>query len=143
MTDFSNETAQVLLKEYFADWVRQLDMSFEKMTDQGARFRWAATPGLLRGADEGRPGVVCGQATSAVADTLSVLTLCALNEGFRDCTTADLHINFLRPLFDGEIEVDVTALSNGRRSATTRVEFRQSGSGKLAATATVAFIYLA
>jgi len=84
---------------------------------------------------------VCGQAVAAAADTCSVVTLAALKGAFRPCTTVDLTTHFMRPLSEGDVEIEITALSNGRRMATTRAEFRSPG-GKLAATATCAFAFL-
>ncbi len=82
------------------------------------------------------------QALASAADTASVVALSCLNGRFRNCTTVDLTAHFLRPLPVGDVELDVHALSNGRRMATTRVEFRAVGSAKLAATVTCAFAYL-
>lgn len=48
----------------------------------------------------------------------------------------------MRPLPDGAVDLRVEALSNGRRMAVTRVEFRSAGSQKVAASATCAFVYL-
>lgn len=54
---------------------------------------------------------------------------------------SDLTPHFLLPLPAGRGNIAVEALSNGRRMATARVEFRAPG-GKLAAHATCAFAYL-
>ena len=87
-------------------------------------------------------GILCGQAIAAAADTVSVLALSAFNGRFRACTTVDLTSHFMRPLSEADTEIRVEALSNGRRMAVTRVEFRSAGGGKLAAAATCAFAYL-
>ena len=99
-----------------------------------------ANSDITRGGGAGG-GVVCGQAIAAAADTGSVVTLAALNGTFRPCTTVDLTTHFMRPLPEGDVEIAITALSNGRRMATTRAEFRSPG-GKIAATATCAFAFL-
>ena len=103
-------------------------------------MRLPANPDLTRGGGPGG-GVVCGQAIAAAADTGSVVTLGALNGAFRPCTTVDLTTHFMRPLPEGDVEIEITALSNGRRMATTRAEFRAPG-GKIAATTTCSFAYL-
>lgn len=87
-------------------------------------------------------GVVCGQATAAAADTCSVVTLSALNGGFRMVTTVDLTTHFIRPLPPGDVEVRVEVLSNGKRMAFTRVEMRARGGARVAVSATMAFAYV-
>ena len=142
---FGPERMRALLGEVFAPWVQALDLRPERVEAGGAVFTLPENPDLARGAGEdGAPGagVLCGQAIGAAADTASVLTLSALNGRFRNCTTVDITTHFLRPLMTGDVEVRVTALSNGRRMATTRAEFRARGGGKLAATTTCAFVYL-
>ena len=57
-----------------------------------------------------------------------------------NCTTVDMSTNFMRPLFSGEIEVHMTALTLGRKLVTMRAEFIQNG--KMAATTTGVFAYL-
>lgn len=132
--------AEALLAEIFAPWVQALGLRPVALEADGARFVLPGTPALSRGGGEGG-GVVCGQAIGAAADTASVVALCALNGRLRPCTTVDMTTHFMRPLPEGDVEIQVTALSNGRRMATTRAEFRSPG-GKLAATATCAFAYL-
>ena len=132
--------AQALLGEVFAPWIQQLSLRVEEVGDAEVRFTLPGNSDLSRGGGEGG-GVVCGQAVAAAADTGSVVTLAALNGAFRPCTTVDLTTHFMRPLPEGDVEVTITALSNGRRMATTRAEFRAPG-GKIAATATCAFAFL-
>ena len=141
MADRWNEDeAQALLGEVFAPWIQQLGLRVEGVGDGEVRFTLPGNGDLSRGGGEGG-GVVCGQAVAAAADTGSVVTLAALNGAFRPCTTVDLTTHFMRPLPEGDVEITITALSNGRRMATTRAEFRAPG-GKIAATATCAFAYL-
>jgi uncharacterized protein (TIGR00369 family) len=135
---FGTEKMAALLRDAFAPWVRDPGLRPVELTAAGATFSMPANPRLARG---GGASVVCGQALAAAADTVSVLALCGLNGRFRNCTTVDLTTHFLRPLPVGDVDITVEALSNGRRMATTRVEFRAPG-GKLAAHATCAFAYL-
>ncbi len=140
MTDrWTKERAQALLGEVFAPWIQQLGLRVEDVTETGLRLVLPGTHDLSRGGGDGG-GVVCGQAIGAAADTASVVALAALNGQFRPCTTVDMTTHFMRPLPEGNVEIDITALSNGRRMATTRAEFRAPG-GKIAATATCAFAY--
>ena len=132
--------AQALLGEVFAPWVQALRLEVVAVGDSGCGFRLPANAELSRGGGQGG-GVVCGQAVGAAADTASVVSLSVLNGAFRPCTTVDMTTHFMRPLPEGDVEIAVTALSNGRRMAVTRAEFRAPG-GKLAASATCAFVYL-
>ncbi|MEL7467373.1 MAG: PaaI family thioesterase [Pseudomonadota bacterium] len=128
------------LDEAFAPWVKLLGLRTGEIRSDGAQFTLPENTDLARGGGEGG-GVISGQAVAAAADTCSVLTLIAVNQAFRPCTTVDLTTHFMRPLPVGDVDIAVHALSNGRRMATLRAEFR-GGNGKLAAVATLAFAYL-
>lgn len=141
MTDFRSTNIPALLSEVFAPWIQALDITYKGHDGGAVRFTLPESTNLVRGGGSG-PKVVCGQAVAAVADTASVLALTLLNKRFRNCTTVDLTTHFMRPLMLGDVEVTVEALSNGRRMAVTRAEFRAIGSAKLAATATCSFAYL-
>ena len=132
---------EALLDQIFAPWVQALDLQVSELTETGGQFLLPESQALVRGGGDG-PKVVCGQALAAAADTLSVLALSHLNGRFRNCTTVDMTTHFMRPLLLGNVEAHVEAVSNGRRMAVTRVEFRAPGQTKIAATATCAFAYL-
>lgn len=128
-----------ILADVFAPWIQALGIVPDAVREGGALFRLPGSAEVVRGGG-GAPPVVCGQAIAAAADTCSVLTLCALNGRFRNCTTVDLTTHFMRPV-TGDALVDVEVLSNGRRMAVTRVTVR-GDNGKPAASATLAFAYL-
>ena len=65
------EELEALIPELFAPWVQQLPIAIVSLDDTSVRFEIAASPELARGGGAGG-GVVCGQALSAAADTLSV-----------------------------------------------------------------------
>ncbi|MEM7423082.1 MAG: PaaI family thioesterase [Pseudomonadota bacterium] len=134
------EQTQQLLKDAFAPWIQALNLRTDALTDNGGLFTLPGNPDLSRRGGAGG-GVVCGQAVASAADTCSVMTLVAHNGTFRPCTTVDLTSHFMRPLPEADVEVRIEVLSNGRRMAMTRAEFR-GANGKLAATATLAFAYL-
>ncbi|MEO0363420.1 MAG: PaaI family thioesterase [Pseudomonadota bacterium] len=127
--------------EVFAPWVKDLGLEPVEIGEDGCSFRLPESARLTRAGGPGG-GVVCGQAVSAAADTAAVMTILAVNGKTRPFTTIDLAAHFLRPLPEGEVEVVVTLLSNGKRMASARAEFRAAGGGKLAATVTCAFAYL-
>jgi uncharacterized protein (TIGR00369 family) len=125
------------LARAFAPWVQRLKIEPVEVTPAGARFRIPAGDELAR-----IGGIVCGQAVSAIADTTGVLTLIGHNADERIMTTVDMTTHFMRPLKTGDIEAEVTILSNGRRMATCRVDFRQSGGDRICAGATCAYAYV-
>ncbi|MEO0999193.1 MAG: PaaI family thioesterase [Pseudomonadota bacterium] len=132
---------QAMLGEVFAPWVQALDLCAEAVDAAGADFTFPAGEALIRGGGPGG-GVLSGQAVAAAGDTASVVTLAALGGRMRACTTVDLTAHFMRPLPAGKIALRVAVLSNGRRMAVTRAEFRAEGSEKLAATVTCTFAWL-
>ncbi|MEM6661401.1 MAG: PaaI family thioesterase [Pseudomonadota bacterium] len=134
------EQAQEFLDDVFAPWITALGLKVTGVGDQGISLVLPSNRDTTRGGGPGG-GVVCGQAIAAAGDTSSVVALAALNGTFRPCTTVDLTTHFMRPLPEGDVEVEITALSNGRRMATTRAEFRAPG-GKIGATMTLSFAYL-
>jgi uncharacterized protein (TIGR00369 family) len=141
LTDYTPDRLAEIHDEVFAPWIKALGIEAVEVAGASCRFRLPANADLTR---QGGPGggVICGQAVTAAADTASVLALCAANSALRPCTTVDLTAHFLRPLPEGEVEILVEVLSNGRRMAVTRAEFRAAGAVKLAATVTCAFAYL-
>lgn len=141
MSALSKPELEALLGEVFAPWVQDLGLRLGALSETKAQFELPANARLARGGGDAPP-VVCGQALASAADTASVLALCHFNGRFRNCTTVDLTTHFMRPLLVGPVLIAVEPLSNGRRMAVTRAEFRAEGSDKLAATATLAFAYL-
>jgi len=124
----------------FAPWVAELGLELVETSATQARLRM---PANARTQLRGGPGVgvTCGQAVAAVADTACVLALTGANGRFRNCTTVDMSVRFIRPLI-GEAEVTVDLESNGRKLAVCRVALRVAGSEKTAALATATFMYL-
>ena len=142
---FGPAEMRVALAEIFAPWVQALGLEPVEARGDGATFRLPCGPQVRRAMADGPP-VLCGQAMAAAADSASALALAGLNGRWRNCATVDLTIHFLRPMAAATAEVRVSALSNGRRLAATRVELRPLDDagrpGKLAAAATCAFAYL-
>ncbi|MFZ1813262.1 MAG: PaaI family thioesterase [Rhizobiaceae bacterium] len=139
--DFSPIDAQELLASVFAPWVQALNIRVAGFDEAGGDFEVPENRDICLRGGPGE-GVICGQAVCSIADTVAVLTLAGVNKRFRNCTTLDLSCNFLRPLPVGPVDVRAEAISNGRKTAVVRCEFRSAGSSKLAATANCAFLYL-
>ena len=137
MAEFGVKEAEDVIEKVFAPWIVELGLKPVAFDGHGADFRLPQNDRLVHVG-----GVVCGQATAAVADTASVVALAAANGRFRVCTTVDQTTHFVRPLKPGPIDVRVELLSNGRRMAYTRVEMRAADEARLAVSATAAYAYL-
>ena len=137
---FGPEEAAALVAHTFAPWVEEMGLRLDEGTPKQARLTLAANERLqLRGGPG--VGVTCGQAVAAIADTSCVIALAAANGRFRNCTTTDMSVRFIRPLM-GAADVLVDIESNGRKLAVCRVSVRAEGSEKTAALATATFMYL-
>ena len=134
------EELKVMIGRDFAPFIQAMHINPLEPTSDGMRFLLPENPDLVRGGN-----ILCGQAIASMADTIAVLTLFAHNAEQRLLTTVDMNVQFLRPLFLGDVEAQTFIQSNGKRMANVRVEFRQvkeDGLGKLAASATCTFAYI-
>ncbi|WGI22271.1 PaaI family thioesterase [Amylibacter sp. IMCC11727] len=140
-TGFSIEDGKTLLSEAFAPWVLAQNLMPKSFSKTTATFVLPANDDLaLRGGPGA--GLICGQAIAAAADTATVIALAGANGRFRNCTTVDLSVNYLRPLPMGDTNITVEIESNGRKLATCRLTIQSEGSPKPAALATATFMYL-
>lgn len=138
---FSIEDGKALLKEAFAPWVLAQNLTPVSFSKSQAVFTLPANDDLaLRGGPGA--GLICGQAIASAADTATVIALAGANGRFRNCTTVDLSVNFLRPLPMGSTNITVNIESNGRKLATCRLVIQSDQSPKPAALATATFMYL-
>ncbi|MEM7068362.1 MAG: PaaI family thioesterase, partial [Pseudomonadota bacterium] len=117
--------------------VQQINIAPVSITENGALFRVPESPFIARS-----DGIICGQATSSIADTVGVLALFAHNTPQRFMTTVDMTSNFMRPLQNCELDVEAIIQSNGKRMANVRVEIRQENSNKLAMASTCTYAYV-
>lgn len=134
---FDQAAAQCLLGEVFAPWIQALSLSCESVFSDGAEVRMPVTDQLSR---EG--GTVCGQALMALADTATVLAICAANNGYRPMTTVNQSIDLLRPLSAEDAIARATVTRLGRSMAFVRVDIRASASGKAVASAQLTYALL-
>lgn len=139
-TGFGANQAKALLAEMFAPWVARMGVEVMALGREQAQFTLPENPDLaLRGGPG--VGVVCGQALAAIADTVSVLALAGANGRFRNCTTTDMAVSYLRPA-TGALTIDVSIPRNGRQLASCQVTIRSAGHEKPAVLATATFMYL-
>jgi len=124
----------------FAPWVAELGL---ELLETGPQRSVLHLPEAARTQLRGGPGVgvICGQAIASVADTACVYALVGANGRFRNCTTVDMSVRYIRPL-TGAATITVDLESNGRKLAVCRVSLSSEGSEKTAALATATFMYL-
>ena len=137
LSKLSVDEVKSLAGKVFAPWVKELGLEPVSFDASGGNFRLPDDRALVHIGN-----VVCGQAIASAADTAIVYVLTALNGRLRMFTTVDFTTHFLRPIPPGEVDTRVEVLSNGKRMAYLRVDFRAAGSEKLAATVTSTFAYL-
>ena len=95
---FNLATARTLLRDVFASWVQDLQLSVDRIdapTDSrgaGAALRMAFSDRLCRDG-----GVICGQALMALADTAMVFAVSSASGRYRPMTTVDQTTHFLKP----------------------------------------------
>ncbi|MEL6236789.1 MAG: PaaI family thioesterase [Pseudomonadota bacterium] len=137
---FGTDQAMALLAEMFAPFVARMGLRADALGREEARFSLPENPDLaLRGGPGA--GVICGQALAAIADSVSVLALAGANGRFRNCTTTDMAISYLRPA-KGALRIEVAIPRNGRQLASCQVTIWSEGHAKPAVLATATFMYL-
>jgi uncharacterized protein (TIGR00369 family) len=137
MATFDKPAAERLLAEVFAPWVRDLDLSIERIDADGATLRMRFSERLCRD-----NGVVCGQALMSLADTAMVFAVCAAAGGYRPMTTVDQSIHFLRPVAKADTLAEATILRLGRTMAFGRVTLFAEDDARPVATAQIAYALL-
>lgn len=141
MGEFTIEDGRRLLADAFAPWVQAQGLTPVSFGPAQAEFDLPPRPETELQGGPGK-GLMCGQAIASAADTAVVLALSGANGRFRNCTTVDLSVNYLRPLPMGTTRVVVDIESNGRKMAVARVRLTAEGAAKPAALATATFMYL-
>ena len=119
MSEFQVEEAQRFLKDGFAPWVQDLNITIEAVGPEGAVLRMAYGDHLVR---EG--GTICGQALMSLADTAMVFAVCGANGGFRPMTTVSQSTNFMRAISNVDVIADAKVMRLGRTMAFGEIYLR-------------------
>ena len=146
--EFGIDEARRVLGEVFAPWVRDLDLSVERL-----RFRPAAGRNgrLAAGCDPAHAvlgalcrngGIVCGQALMAFADTAMVIANLAANRGYRPMTTVDQTTHFMRAVTSSDVLADARVVRLGRTMSFGRVTLFGAADNKPVAMVSSAFAML-
>ena len=145
---FDFEEAQRVLGDVFAPWVKDLNLSIERVDHEpppGAATEWQ--PGaILRMPFSDRlcrhGGVVCGQALMAFADTAMVIANLAANRGYRPMTTVDQTTHFMRAVASSDVLADARIVRLGRTMSFGRVTLSSASDNKPVAMVSSAFAML-
>jgi uncharacterized protein (TIGR00369 family) len=137
MAKMTAAEAETVLRENFAEWVRDLDLAVTAIPDGGLTMTVAFSPRLCR-----IGGIVCGQALIAAADTAMVIALAAAMGGMRAMTTVDLTINYMRPILSEDVVVMARVKRLGRSLAFCTTDIEGAKSAKPAAFATGTYALL-
>lgn len=128
------DMAQQILRDFFAEWVQDLDLTVVSIDAEHVLFRMPLAERLMRVG-----GIVSGQALAALADTAMVFSAIAHYGSVKTFATTDLHTRFLRPGVGTAILCRAEVVRAGRALVFARAEMTEESSGKAIATATATF----
>jgi uncharacterized protein (TIGR00369 family) len=145
---FDIEEAKRVLREVFAPWVQDLDLSIVDIECEppanasadwqpGATLRMAFSDRLCR-----HGGIVCGQALMALADTAMVIAMVAASRGYRPMTTVDQTTHFMRAVASSDVLADARVVRLGRTMSFGRVTLFAAIDNKPVAMCSSAFAML-
>jgi uncharacterized protein (TIGR00369 family) len=145
---FDIEEARRVLRDVFAPWVQDLDLSvvgveYDPPADAsvdwqpGAILRMPFSERLCR-----HGGVVCGQALMALADTAMVIAVLAANRGYRAMTTVDQTTHFMRPVAQSDVIAEARVVRLGRTMSFGRITLSSRADNKPVAMVSSAFAML-
>ncbi len=145
--EFDIEEARRVLRDVFAPWVQDLDLSIEDIEfnrppiaadwQPGAILRMPFSERLCRNG-----GIVCGQALMAFADTAMVIANLAANRGYRPMTTVDQTTHFMRAVTASDVLADARVVRMGRTMSFGRVTLSSASDNKPVAMVSSAFAML-
>ncbi len=110
MSGFTLADARVVLKEGFAPWIQDLDISFDAIDDGTATLRVPTADKLKR-----MGGMVCGQAIMSLADTAMVFAIASSVGKIVPMTTVSQTSAFLRPATDNDLVAVARVIKRGKQ----------------------------
>lgn len=109
MSGLTSDEAARILRENFAPWVQDLNISFDNIEEGLAILRVPPSEHLYRVG-----GTVCGQAIMALADTAMVFAIAAYSGDLVPMTTVNQTSSFLRPAADADLIAEARIIKRGR-----------------------------
>ena len=134
MSGFDVAAAEAIVAERLAPWMQELDI---KVEDVGADSIVLRVPHSDRLARFG--GMMCGQATMALADTAMIFVVSAVNGGFVEMATTNLSIAFFRPVVNKDLIARGRAVKTGKLLVFGEVMLYADGDDRPVAQATCTY----
>ena len=128
------ETAQAILDQNFAPWIRAMSPKITEITDARTVMTIPITSDINRVGD-----IVCGQALAALADTAMVFACFGHLDALEPVGTVTLDTQFLRPASGDSIRAEAEVTRAGRSMIFTRCTLLAEPSNKAVALATATF----
>ncbi|KIN64378.1 Thioesterase family protein [Sulfitobacter noctilucicola] len=128
------ETAQTILDQAFAPWVRDLQPRITEITAERLVMTIPISPNITRIGD-----IVSGQALAALADTAMVFACFGYLDTPEPVGTVTLDTQFLRPASGDSIRAEAEVTRAGKSMMFTRCTLIAEPSGKPVAMATATF----
>ena len=128
------ETAQTVLDQAFAPWVKALKPRITEISAQRTVMTIPVTPEINRMGD-----IVCGQALAALADTAMVFACFGHLDAVEPVGTVTLDTQFLRPATGAHIRAEAEVTRAGKSMIFARCTLIAEPSGKSVALATATF----
>ena len=128
------ETAQRILDDNFAVWIRALQPEIREINTERTVMTIPITPEINRVGD-----IVCGQALAALADTAMVFACFGHLDMLEPVGTVTLDTQFLRPASGDAIRAEAEVTRAGRSMMFARCTLIAEPSGKPVALATATF----
>jgi uncharacterized protein (TIGR00369 family) len=135
VTAMTPATAQEILTEMFAPWVRALDMRVDEVGPEGATLSIPVTDDIARVG-----GIVSGQALATLADTAMVFATIGHFDEFKPVATTNLDTVFLRPGSGERIACHARVVRAGRAVLFADANMIAQPSNKPVATATATYM---
>lgn len=129
------ETAEKILADMFAPWVRALDMRIDAIGPDGATLSIPVTDEIARVG-----GIVSGQALATLADTAMVFAAIGHYGEFKPVATTNLDTVFLRPGAGERIACHARVVRAGKAVLFADATMIAEPSDKPVATATATYM---
>jgi uncharacterized protein (TIGR00369 family) len=125
------------LREVFAPWLQQLQLSIEAIGDGRVVMRMPYSDELCRSHQ-----IVCGQAMRALIDTCMVF-VCYVGQGrYSNCTTVSQATSFMRPVMGKDIVATGRVLKSGRSLVFGEVTLHAQGDERVVCAGTSTYMVL-
>ena len=134
---FTPADAHEILRTKFAPWVQDLGLVAEHCSPMGVRLRLPYSTRLARSG-----GTVSGQALMACADSAIAIAICAAVGEFRNATTVNQAMSFMRPIGAVDVLIDAAVRKLGRNLIFGEALFTTRGGEFVCAHATATWAFI-